>query len=779
MAARRKKARRTLVKSDKQKWMIVSLIACAGLIFGAVLHLSKGKDKQGSEEAPVAERQVKADSPQQVVTQRPEKAEKNEEQAPREPETEPQKETPPEPPTTPPEEPAQPAPTRQEAKRDTLPEADEKPDEPPPPPAEDTHEEEVTPPPPPRPAAPEKTTPPVPAKPQPTTEDTTPEESYTLIGLDSVAGRKLWSDLVDKMIADENPTQLADELNRKIQSCLPDIITADRFKSSAYLSSPNLLNAVEYCFLVQFVRAEQLRKIILANSEDAQSGAKFMSWLLTDRSRPLHRFLQAFKINSGDTECLPHALNTLYEIWRQTPNDRDRLRYMNLAIACSLIHTNVLAQKSKVRGSTQPPLSIVDVYKHFYTRDVAHRSRVGADLKKMSVSNLLHVVDARLPQSEFDWVHTNIGSVSRKDWGSLYSSIQYLMDNAVNNKDDYTSYTFQEIRKKGGVCREQAYYTAMTAKCVGIPAVIICGDGARGGHAWVALMPTDKAWESVGSYGYNTGYFINPCSGKLQHEYDLTKQDKTMSDDKLAAAADTMLFCEYLLRSKMPGEALQAARYVCLTYPKYVTGWQHRIAIMESLYRDGVLNEKEWKQLHLELERNAGKNSELLDLAQEVDVNHIMINMRDSAKMTALKRGYRKLLRPMTGRVDLLMDCIRRQAQIYVDANDKRGLVVFYKSCLRDHVARGDIYEALITQCISVFGNDDLDYLKTLARDAETIYSKQAYNSPDFFKTKKDSEVMMSIAKMYQKVGDDTRAIKLEKNAEDKLEAAAQKKNQP
>ena len=65
------------------------------------------------------------------------------------------------------------------------------------------------------------------------------------------------------------------------------------------------------------------------------------------------------------------------------------------------------------------------------------------------------------------------------------------MDKAVTgkSKDPYDQYTFAEIAKKGGICSDQAYFSANTARAHGIPASILSGDGPRGPHAWIHPPP--------------------------------------------------------------------------------------------------------------------------------------------------------------------------------------------------------------------------------------------------------------------------------------------------
>ena len=594
---------------------------------------------------------------------------------------------------------------------------------------------------------------------------------YSLLGRVTPDTQRQWSSMVSDMLKRGDPELFAAELEKKIDAALPALFSGERFKYNVYSNSANLVNAVEFCFMAKALGEKKLKELFSLKDMEV-----FFTWMALDKSRPLHRLLCAYKLNSGVKESLPHALKTLYDIWRCTPNDRERTRYMNLALACSLVHPAIAESRGMIRDAKEVLLTMPEVYDFYRTRDSGRMLRGGLDLKKLSVSALLHVVDARLPRSEYEWVHKSI-TLSRDKWKLLYSGIDYRMSDAVSKDTPslalYTSYTFDEIRKKGGVCREQAYYTATTAKCAGIPAVIITGDGPRSGHAWVGLMISERAWQQVGSYGYNTGFYVNPCSNKPEHESTLLNADKALTEARLESAADAMLLSELLMLCGKQDAALNAARYVNSSFPSYVVGWRHRVEMMEAFHKKQPLAVESWKQLRSELERNIGKNSELVDLAQEVDVNYLMGNLRDAVKLTALKRGYKRLTTPMTGRVDLLLDCIARQANIYISAGNKRDAVSFYRQMFKEHRNRGDIYALLVKQCAKVMDESDTEFFKALARDAETNYAKLAFNNTDYFKSRKDAEVMLAIVELYRLAGDAPRAIRIESETEEKMKTAS------
>ena len=495
-------------------------------------------------------------------------------------------------------------------------------------------------------------------------------------------------------------------------------------------------------------------------------------WFLTDRSQPLHRFMQAFKLNSGRADQLAYNLRTFYEVWKKT-NPRDRAKYLNLAIACSIVEEGTAKSRGMLRDRTVELLSMPDLYSFYVEKDA--KSKLLTDVKRLSVSDLLYVVDVRLPRSEFDWVHKTL-KYKREDWGKAYGSVKYVMERATQNKDLYKTYTFEEILKMGGVCRDQGYFAANTAKCLGIPAVYITGDGDRGPHAWIGLMTSDKGWTGTGSYGYKTGYFRNPCSGRRVHESTLLQRDKRMLDVKLEMAADLLLISEYAGELGLPREALGVVQYLTTTYPLLTAAWVSRMEVLKTSHAEEELDKAVWKKFHSDLVRNATKNSELFDLAQEVEDDYILGDAKTSVKKNLLKRNTHKVEKLVDeGRTELLMADLERQAKLYIESQDYRGLGVFYRQYYKKYMSRGDIFEQLLNQHAGLLSEvEDARVWLNLAKDLDRIYAKKAYDG-DFFKVKKDAAIMKKVAAFYEKGGDMKKADKIAKEAEKRLDASASK----
>ena len=586
--------------------------------------------------------------------------------------------------------------------------------------------------------------------------------------------QKDWEEVVNLLLEKKDMVSFLSGTDMRISRDVAELFPGKRLNYGTYRLSATLTQAVELSYLVRFVGPKRMRKFVWPRGEEDGriSPTTFLRWCLTDKSRPLHHFLQAFKLNAGNPQTLPYAFNTFYELWKRTQL-RDRARYLNLAIACSLVHPSIAESPGMLRLPKEPMLTIPELYDYYMEMDRKHK--LLTDVKKLSVTDLLLVVDVRLPKSEFEWVHKKL-SYRRSEWGKAYDSVKYIMERATQGEDPYVEYTFEEILEEGGVCRDRAYYAANTAKCMGIPATYVGGDGDRGPHAWVDIMTSDKEWTGSGSYGYKTGRYRNTCSGRSMHESMLLQRGRRMSDDMLDMAANMLLFSEYLSVLGKSEEALGVARYACTSHPFLTAGWVSCMEVMKNLHDQEKLEKNAWRRFQTDMMRFANKNTELLDLAQEVQADYMLDGARATTKKNMLRRTGRKIEKlTANGRTDLLVDSIRRQAQIYADGADYRGLGLFYRQQYKKYADRGDIFASLLRQHISFIDKqEDKRLWKQLARDAEGAYSKYVFQG-DYFKVKKDADVMSTIAEVFRRGGEERRADKMDKETRKVLEESARK----
>lgn len=606
------------------------------------------------------------------------------------------------------------------------------------------------------------------------------DDSVDLTGTISRADREKFAAMLENLLKEGNYEEFSKAFTQKTVEAVRGLLggSGEKLNYHAYRSSRNLMNSVELCTLINYAGEAGLRAI--THPEDAgaikgsspEKGREFIRWLVNDRSRPLHAFIQNYMLQEGRPQNTAWSIQTLYKIWLATP-ERDRAKYLNLAIACSLVNPGTAQSNGSMRNPKTPALTMPEVFEYFRLRD--SKRKLLTDVKKMSVARLLMVVDARLNRSEFEWVEKNL-SYDRASWASkAYNSIKYLMERAKNGKDPYTHYTFEEIRKEGGVCRDQAYYAANTAKVMGIPAVYAVGDGDRGPHAWVVSNDSETQWNQINSYGYKTGTYSNPCSGRRHHESMLLLQTKKEKPGQYDGAADCIALSRFLLSNGNVDEARGAARYVTGAFPTLTAAWSN---LVEMLGQKGgsEVEMGEWRRIHNSLGVQSRKNTELTDIAAEVEDKYIISGRSATGKKQAMDRSLRQLRRNGgEERSDLVVEAIGRQAAMLAENSDIRGLYSLYRKELKGYTKRGDVFGQLLSQCISNYekaGATPRDWAQ-LAKEAEKLFEKEIRSGGgDYFKLTKEVSIQKQVAGLYANAGNAKKATKIAADADERLKNA-------
>ena len=612
-----------------------------------------------------------------------------------------------------------------------------------------------------------------PAEPEPAPQPSVYDEELPLHGADanSISTRKQFDAMVDKLLEKRDFEAFETAMRAKIKESIPAYTGNGKLNYGQFKNNRNLMQAVDLCLLIQMATPAEMSKLAAQEGDDNDNnGADFLRWALRDKSRPLHLFLQSYMTQEGRDENAAHSLNLFYQIWHDL-EPKERTKYLNLTIAGALMSPAVCESRGLYRDTNVPMLTVPEVCA--YLRQMDSRKKLVTDIKKLSISQLIHVVDVRLPQSEFDWAAENT-NYSQANWSEAYNSIKYLMERAANGKDPYKLYSFEEIRKEGGVCRDQGYFSCNTGKCRGVPAVYIVGDGDRGPHAWMVNLTNATTWVQTNSYGYNSGRFTNPCSGRSQHESVLLNRDVKTTDAKMVPAADAMVLANYLVRIGCVTEAQSSARFVTNAFPNETVSWAHYIKILGH-DQEHLPPVSTWRKIDTDLIRLSKKNSELLDLAAEVEDKYLLAGKNAASKQMAMRRSMSQLnKRGGDDRADLVLSAVGRQAETYKETNNLTGMATLYRKQLKKYTKRGDIFGQLLSQYMSLLGDDaPARAWSTLAKDAEKLFDKHVQSGGgDFFKLKKEVEIQKMIASAWEKAGNSRKAEKLLRIAEERLSNA-------
>ncbi len=578
----------------------------------------------------------------------------------------------------------------------------------------------------------------------------------------NAANRKLFTDAFNLALETGRYDLYAGFLRSNLERDAVKVIKFGKFDVTMYEQSPFLMRANELYQLISKVGPETIQEQIRESSP-----RYFYPWLFSDPSDPLRLFLRTVAREKTPKEQWGGILLKWAEFWMKT-SAMPRSRYSSLALACAMLDPRIATSPSRLRASSSSnvsttPLTLEQVFEYFMEMDQAHE--LLTDISKLSPSELLFVVDVRLPRSEMDWARKKM-RLTRKGWGAAYPMIRYRMDRAALGKDPYTSYTFQEILDEGGICMDQAYFAVNTAKCNGIPSAYITGDGNRGPHAWINLLTTDETWQSYGGYGYNTGHFSHPHNRKSRHESTLLQgMDKKVNGARLDTSLDYLSLADLFEEMQKPDCVKVMLEAATQATPGSPLGWERLIALM-SRPESGTKLE-EWDALVTMIKKKFRSRPDYLAMASRVEDEYIFPLRDASANKRDVARDLKKLEKETDeGRSDLTAAAIKRQADILMENGDKAGVASLYRKSMKDYARRAEVFEALMGQYYQ-YVSQDPDAVMQLAKEAESSYNRYIRTkSGDYFKVKKEVAIQKRIAGYYEKAGNEKKASSLRKDAE-------------
>lgn len=576
------------------------------------------------------------------------------------------------------------------------------------------------------------------------------------------ANRKLFKDAFDLALETSRYDLYAEFLRTNLERDAVKVIKFGKFDETMYQQSPMLMRANELYQLISKVGPDTIREHTMESTP-----RYFYPWLFSDKSNPVKLFLRTVAREQTPKEQWAGILRKWAEFWMKT-SAMPRSKYSSLALACAMLHPGIASSPSKLRASSSgnistTPLTLEQVFEYFMEMDEKHE--LLTDITKLSPSELLFIVDVRLPRSEMDWARKKV-RLTRKGWGGAYSMIRYRMDRAALGKDPYNTYSFQEILDEGGICMDQAYFAVNTAKCNGIPSAYVTGDGNRGPHAWVNLLTADDTWQSYGGYGYNTGHFSHPHNRKSKHESTLLQgMDRKVNGARLDATLDYLSLADLFEEMQKPDCVRVMLEAATENTPGSPLGWERLIEVMARPESGTKL--EEWDRLVTLIKRKFRSRPDYLAMAARVEDEYIFPQRDAATNKRNVARDLKKLEKETDeGRSDLTSAAIKRQADILIKKGDKAAVAALYRKSMKDYAVRAEVFEALMGQYYRYVSEDQAAVLQ-LAKEAESSYNRYIRTkSDDYFKVKKEVSIQKKITGYYEKGGNEKKAALLRKDAE-------------
>jgi hypothetical protein len=190
--------------------------------------------------------------------------------------------------------------------------------------------------------------------------------------------------------------------------------------------------------------------------------------------------------------------------------------FPELAVAACVVWDSPARENQTPAQATQ---AACDVFGHL----TQNRQALRYDPKALPWPVLIYLVDSRVTPAERRWA-LNTYRLPR-DPGTAYFQIRYDMGAYFSGQwkgGGAENYTLPKIMELGGVCKDQAYFTAEVCRAYGVPAVVCTGQSGAGEgfHAWVGIYKIvqrravfDFQTARYPEHGFWSGTVIDPQTG--------------------------------------------------------------------------------------------------------------------------------------------------------------------------------------------------------------------------------------------------------------------------
>lgn len=539
----------------------------------------------------------------------------------------------------------------------------------------------------------------------------------------------------------------------------------DHFLLTGFKPAPNLTGMAAW----EKVLADEVALLALAQSavlhqvtpdtlaELAKSDSKqpaFLAWFLGEREA-LEAYLNIVKPENEPAKVFP----VWCQLWSKDPVDG--AKYRNLALACAVVFDKPLRVSREL-----DPRGAVDAgerYDYYRTNDKANKLKT--DLAKLPASELIWVVDAPVPTSELEWALKNV-RLPRDGWGRAYSMVEYRMAKIAQGGDFYDQYTLAEILKKGGTCGDQAYFAAMTAKASGIPAIMLIGEGQRGGHAWFAFKASTKWNMNAGRYQsdqYVAGYATDPQTrhGLKDHMLNFLadSQRHTSVYDKASRLA--WLAGLYLARGQtQPAGAL--LELAVATGPRNMTAWN---AYLDFLQQAAAPKER-WKAVVQQARYNFRGYPDMLTRLDKLETETVLDANKVDDILKSLRTQVRKLEARSSARSDLILETVERHIKLLRAADGAQAALTIYDRTLKEFGDEVPVFEALAVRYFKCAQENKAT--KKALDTIEAVFRKNYSTAKgDFFSRQTQVKLLNLLAGFYQADGQAQKAASYQKKAAD------------
>lgn len=592
------------------------------------------------------------------------------------------------------------------------------------------------------------------------------ETPLLLTGMDATrdAAAKRDQDLLDKAITtgawDGYRKLLAGSIQGAV-SKLPRGEGLNRF-------DPAWNEPVLYRALLRWKTLSCFSEAELRETIDDSYPADFMRWLFS-RNEAMEELLLTLQ-PADDSRSV---LKFLLEAWLN--NSEHREKYFPLAVACAVVFDNPVSIPHPIGERAQSQVNPLERYQWYVEK--TEKGKLAAPVDRSSARDLIWVVCAPVSTSELEWAIRRT-SGNRKNWGDNYGKVKYLMERAVNGENPYEEYSFAEILKHGGICGDQSYFCANTARAQGIPAINLSGETNLGGHAWVGIKLDVREWTTgIGRIGgVSKGQARNPQSGASITEQEILQwNDRQQQSPIITLNVRRHLWLADLFSAMgKDDENAETIRLANRLGPSFTETWQALYGLLErgmQLTGDPSKpsNLEEWKAFANDMRREFKDNPRMAELAAKAEMEYIFPYGDEGDAKRTLQRERRRIERDSSEQADLIAGSLKREADLILKLGGpdvKRNIARLYDRALRDYGGSITGFKIMAEDYFN-FMRDDPESARKAARDVELAFKRVVETgSADWFRANTESSIYRMICSYYRAAGDKGRADILEKRYE-------------
>ncbi|MCE9518608.1 MAG: FHA domain-containing protein [Verrucomicrobia bacterium] len=383
------------------------------------------------------------------------------------------------------------------------------------------------------------------------------------------------------------------------------------------------------------------------------------------------------------------VMQAWWEIWKSDKDGREP--FSSLAIACALVFDEPVRINPAIFGTTtvssaletsekETEASALQHYRFF--RDSSKRGVLRAPIAEMTPRDLVWVVDAPVPESELTWAQKHM-SLSRSSWSKAYGMIRYRMDRATQGVNPYKAYTLAEILKEGGICGDQAYFAAITAKANGIPAMVISGVGDRGGHAWFGYKALRNEWNlTTGRYSdnYAAGSTTDPQTHETIKEHELKMfADPIRRTDGYAKSAQLVALAKVFVSAKRDDLASVTLDVALKITPKHLDAWFEKLAAL----RAAKIKAEDWQREIAKMRTTFHGWSDVIQQIDKIEAEYVSSQGDYETARKLVHRNTARMGIKDQERTDLILDGVFQETELAEASGDADKIGRIYREAMR------------------------------------------------------------------------------------------------